>query len=125
VTTGICICQMIPDIYWAYKNPKHLKPQSAVVFCSDEWRFLHQTISELMWSAAPIRRLNRHQHNIKYYGVHCEGYCSTGRTVTFTVHTARVPAPHNHSQHYQCRTPYATVHTIVLLMMGIVMPETC
>jgi hypothetical protein len=38
---------------------------------------------------------------------------------------ARVPAPHNHSHHYQCRTPYAAVHTLVLLMMGIMMPETC
>ena len=25
----------------------------------------------------------------------------------------------------QCRTSYAAVHTIVLLMMGIMMPETC
>ena len=25
----------------------------------------------------------------------------------------------------QCRTPYAAVHTLVLLMMGITMPETC
>ena len=47
------------------------------------------------------------------------------RTVTFTVHTACAPAPHNHRHHYQCRTPYAAVHTLVLLMMGIVMPETC
>ena len=38
----------------------------------------------------------------------CEGYCST-RTVTFT----------------QCRTPYAVIHGLVLLMMGIMMPETC
>ena len=45
--------------------------------------------------------------------VHCE------------VHTACVPAPHSHSHHYQCRTPYAAVHTLVLLMMGIMMPETC
>ena len=57
--------------------------------------------------------------------VHCEGYCSNSRTVTFTVHTACVPALHNHSHHYQCRTPYAAVHTLVLLMMGIMMPETC
>ena len=41
------------------------------------------------------------------------------------VHTARVPAPHNHSHHNQCRTPYAAVHTLFLLMMGIMMPETC
>ena len=25
----------------------------------------------------------------------------------------------------QCRTPYAAVHTIIILMMGIMMPETC
>ena len=46
-------------------------------------------------------------------------------TVRLTVHTARVPAPHNHSHHKQCRTPYAAVHTLVLLMMGIMMHETC
>jgi len=49
----------------------------------------------------------------------------SSRTVTFTVHTARVPATHNHSHHNQCRTPYAAVHTLVILMMGIKMPETC
>ena len=31
----------------------------------------------------------------------------------------------NHSHHNRCRTPYAAVHTLVLLMMGIMMPETC
>jgi len=41
-----------------------------------------------------------------------------------TVHTACDPAPHNLSQHNQCRTPYAVVHGLVLLMMGIIMPET-
>jgi len=30
-----------------------------------------------------------------------------------------------HSQHNQCRTPYAVIHGLVLLMMGIMMPETC
>ena len=50
----------------------------------------------------------------------CESYCSTD-----TVHTGRVPAPHNHSQHNQCRTSYAAVHTLVLLMICITMPETC
>ena len=39
--------------------------------------------------------------------------------------TARVPAPHNHSHHNQCRTPYAAVDTLILLMMGVMMPETC
>jgi len=42
-----------------------------------------------------------------------------------TVHTACDPAPHNHSQHNQCRTPYAVIHGLVLLMMGIMMPKTC
>jgi len=30
-----------------------------------------------------------------------------------------------HSQHNQCRTLHATIHGLVLLMMGIIMPETC
>jgi len=41
------------------------------------------------------------------------------------MHTAHDAAPHNHSQHNQCRTPYAVVYSLVLLMMGIVKPETC
>ena len=49
-----------------------------------------------------------------------EDYCST-----HAVQTARIPAPHNHSQHKQCRTPYAVIHDLVLLKMGITMPETC
>ena len=48
--------------------------------------------------------------------------CGAG---TQAVRTAHVPAPHNHSHHNQCRTPYAAVYTLVLLMMGIMMPETC
>jgi len=42
-----------------------------------------------------------------------------------TVHTAHDLAPHNHSQHNQCRTPYVVVHALILLMMGIMVPETC
>jgi len=41
-----------------------------------------------------------------------------------TVHTACDPAPHNHSQHNQRRTPYEVAHSLVLLMMGIMMPKT-
>ena len=52
----------------------------------------------------------------------CEGYCSNCNF--HTVRTVCDPAPHNHSQHNQCRTPYAVVHSLVLLKMGIMMPET-
>ena len=52
-----------------------------------------------------------------------ESYCSNSNF--HTVHTAHVPAPHNHSQHNQCRTPYEVVHSLVLLKMGIKMPKTC
>ena len=31
----------------------------------------------------------------------------------------------NHSQHNQCRTPHTVIHGLVLLVMGILMPETC
>ena len=48
-----------------------------------------------------------------------------GSVVCGCVELGRVPAPHNHSHHNQCRTPYAAVHTLVLLMMGIMLPETC
>ena len=41
------------------------------------------------------------------------------------VHTVYDPALHSHSQHNQCRTPYAVIHGLVLLMMGIMMPKTC
>jgi hypothetical protein len=57
----------------------------------------------------------------------CDGCdcLEVGRDLCAQVHTDRVPAPHNHSHHIQCRTPYAAVHTLVLLMMSIMMPETC
>jgi len=42
-----------------------------------------------------------------------------------TVHTVCDSAPHDHGQHNQCWTPNAVVHSLVLLTMGIVMPETC
>jgi hypothetical protein len=42
-----------------------------------------------------------------------------------TVHTAGVPTPHNHSRHNQCRKPCAVERSLVLLKMGIMMPETC
>jgi hypothetical protein len=35
------------------------------------------------------------------------------------------PAPHHHDQHNQCWIPYEAVHSLVLLMMGIIVPETC
>jgi len=50
--------------------------------------------------------------------------CAQSNSNLHTVHTAYDPAPHNHSQHNQCRTPYAVVHGLVLVM-GIMMPETC
>ena len=52
-----------------------------------------------------------HQENkTVYYCIWCSAYD---------------PAPHNHSQHNQCRTPHVVIHGLVHLMMGIMMPETC
>ena len=89
-----------------------------------------------------IKLLSQHVSDIimpiiRRTSVHCRIWCSAlvmmavvvwswdASSNFHTVHTACVPAPHNHSHHNQCRTPYAAVHTLVLLMMGIVMPETC
>jgi len=52
----------------------------------------------------------------------CESYCSNSNF--HTVHTAHNAAPHNHSQHNQCRTPHAVGHGLLVLMMGIMMSET-
>jgi hypothetical protein len=42
------------------------------------------------------------------------------------VHTAYTTAPHNHSQHNQASSyEVLTGLVLVLLMMGIMMPETC
>jgi len=49
--------------------------------------------------------------------------CALSEGNLHTVHTAYDPAPHNHSQHNQCRTPYAVIHGLVL-MMDIMMSET-
>jgi len=57
--------------------------------------------------------------------VHCVKVVVRLNNNFHTVHTARVTAPHYHSQHNQCRTPYAVIHGLVLLKMGIMMPETC
>ena len=50
-------------------------------------------------------------------------YCV--KVTVHTVHTTYDPAAHNHGQHNQCRTPYAVIHVLVLLMMVTMMPETC
>ena len=60
----------------------------------------------------------------------CQGYCSNSNLYCSnnnldTVHTARVPTPHNLRHHNQCRTPYAVIHSLVLLKMGIMLPKTC
>ena len=76
---------------------------------------------------------HHYAHHQENKSVHCRIWCSALVVMAVVVrswdascvHTARVPAPHNHSHHNQCRTPYAAVHTLVLLMMGIMMPVTC
>jgi len=59
----------------------------------------------------------------------CESYCSTQSNSNFhTVHTAHDAAPQHHSQPqptHPGRTLHAVGHGLILLMMGIMMPETC
>ena len=65
------------------------------------------------------------QSNSNLHTVHTAYDPAQSNSNLHTVHTAYDPAPHNHSQHNQCRTPYVVIHGLVLLMMGIMMPETC
>ena len=53
------------------------------------------------------------------------GCVEMGRKLCALWRSLFVPAPHNHRHHNQCRTSFAAVHTLVLLMMGIMMPKTC
>jgi len=58
----------------------------------------------------------------------CEGYCSSSRTLTFTVLTPYKAAPHNHYQPHPAETAQHNICSnirLVLLKMGIMMPETC
>ena len=50
--------------------------------------------------------------------------CEAGTRAERTVRSARVPAPHNRSQHIQANTTRDFIQS-VLLTMGIMMPETC
>jgi len=55
----------------------------------------------------------------------CEGYCSNSNL--HTVHTTHDAVPKHHSQlqsTHPGRTPHAVGHGLILLMMGIMMPET-
>jgi len=54
--------------------------------------------------------------------VHCV------KVTVHTVHTAHEAAPQDHSQPqptHPGRTPHAAIHGLILLMMDIMMPETC
>jgi len=48
----------------------------------------------------------------------CEGYCLTQCTQLAAKH-------HTTTASNQCTTPYEVIHNLVLLKMGIMMPETC
>jgi len=65
------------------------------------------------------------QDRVLLHMVFCTGCAGCGCVELHTVHTAYDPSPHNHNQHSQCRTPYTVIHGPVLLMMGIMVPETC
>jgi len=60
--------------------------------------------------------------------VHCVKTLKESNSNFHTVHTAHDPAPQDRSQPqpiHPGRTPHAAGHGLILLMMGIVMPETC
>jgi len=46
-------------------------------------------------------------------------------TYIHAVHSARVPSTHYRSQHIQANTRPGFIYSVCLLMMGIIMPETC
>ena len=75
------------------------------------------------YDAAPVDSRNSKLHTV--HTAYDAAPVDSRNSKLHTVHTAYDAAPHNHSQHNQCSTPYAIIHGLVLLMMGIMMPETC
>ena len=69
-------------------------------------------------------------HHQENKSVHCRIWCSVLVVMAMVVWSWDASCVHLHSAHSlrhqnQCRTPYAAVHTLVLLVRGIMMPETC
>ena len=52
-------------------------------------------------------------------------YSTESNSNLHSAHISRPSSTQPQPSHNQCRTPYAAVHTLVLLMMGIMIPETC
>jgi len=73
---------------------------------------------------APLCPSSGEQDRVLLDMVFCTGCVGCG-CVELGRKVCALCAPHNHSQHNQCRTPYAEIHGLDLLMMGIMMPETC
>jgi len=81
------------------------------------------------------------QDRVLLYAVFCTGCAGCGcvqlgrtlcklcdgvRLTQFTQLTTQLhKTTANHSLHTQCRTPHAVGHGLILLMMGIMKPETC
>jgi len=111
-----CYCRNHLDIFFRkYSNAKFLEnPSSGSPICSMlTYRQSHMTKLIVAF---------RNFANTSKKRIYC-------RTVTFTQCTQLTTQLHtttaNHRQHNQCRTPYAVVHGLVVLMMGIMMSETC
>ena len=51
-------------------------------------------------------------------------YSTESSSILHTVHTTRVPALQG-SSNIKCWKPYAAIYSLVLLKMGVVVPETC
>ena len=109
---------------WRYESEPPLKPSRLTCYKQFGTNFglLWPCIMNVGWRERNQQGATCLMFIIKLLSQHVSGI---SRTVTFTVHTACVPAPHNHSHHNECRAPYAALHSLVLLMMGIMMPETC
>jgi len=58
-------------------------------------------------------------------GVHCRLWCSALLVMAVVVWSWDVSCVHSAHSLRPSSTQYVAVHTLVLLMMGIMMPETC
>ena len=87
------------------------------------WCLLSNFYLDMFW--ASLCPSSGEQDRLLPHMVLCAGCVELGCKLCDSAHSLQPSSPHYHSQHKQCRTPYAVIHGLVLLMMGITVPETC
>jgi len=101
-----------------WKHHTQQQANQSTVKCGDSWPYIQPNIEDVR------QKTNKMQQLDVYY----QYFLNVFRTVTFTVFAPYNAAPHNHYQPHPAEPAQHTTCSntcLVLLKMGIMMPETC